>query len=90
MRRLLLIDCRIVRLNFIFCCFELNDLLFTFSVIADFGGLLGLFLGCSILSLIELIFFTVAGCWKLKLKGADVEKNGGVKTQEKKGANNIQ
>jgi Amiloride-sensitive sodium channel len=28
-----------------------------FSVIADFGGLLGLFMGCSLLSIVEVLFF---------------------------------
>jgi hypothetical protein len=30
-----------------------------FSVISDFGGLLGLFMGCSLLSIIEVFYFAV-------------------------------
>lgn len=31
-----------------------------FPVIADFGGLLGLFLGCSLISIIEIFYFSVS------------------------------
>ena len=33
-----------------------------FSVVADIGGLLGFFLGCSILSLIEIVYFLFDTC----------------------------
>ena len=33
-----------------------------FLVVADIGGLLGFFLGCSILSLIEIIYFIFEMC----------------------------
>ena len=33
-----------------------------FLVVADVGGLLGFFLGCSILSLIEIVYFTFEMC----------------------------
>lgn len=32
------------------------------QVIADVGGLLGFFLGCSILSLIEIVYFLIQTC----------------------------
>jgi len=35
-----------------------------FPVIADFGGLLGLFMGCSILSIVEVIFHCIRACFK--------------------------
>lgn len=35
------------------------------SVIADIGGLLGLFLGCSLLSLVEIFFFIFTGTFEL-------------------------
>lgn len=39
-------------------------LLITVLVIADFGGLLGLFMGCSILSIVEVIFHCIRACFK--------------------------
>jgi hypothetical protein len=32
------------------------------NFIADFGGLLGLFMGCSLLSIVELIFHCIRAC----------------------------
>ncbi|KAG5683737.1 hypothetical protein PVAND_013002 [Polypedilum vanderplanki] len=34
------------------------------NFVADFGGLMGLFLGCSIISLVELIYFCITGTFK--------------------------
>lgn len=34
------------------------------NFIADTGGLLGLFMGCSILSIVELIFYLLKGCYE--------------------------
>lgn len=33
----------------------------TFPVISDFGGLLGLFMGCSLLSIVEIFFYILIG-----------------------------
>jgi hypothetical protein len=35
--------------------------LINISVIADFGGLLGLFMGCSVLSIVEIFYFAFLG-----------------------------
>ncbi|KAG5683736.1 hypothetical protein PVAND_013001 [Polypedilum vanderplanki] len=42
------------------------------NFVADFGGLLGLFLGCSIISLVELIYFCINGIYK-KIKHQDIK-----------------
>jgi len=34
------------------------------NFIADTGGLLGLFIGCSILSIVELIYYLIKGIYK--------------------------
>ncbi|KAG5683738.1 hypothetical protein PVAND_013003 [Polypedilum vanderplanki] len=61
------------------------------NFIADLGGLLGLFLGCSILSLIELIFFTITAIWNKKMgKRNDIEfYAGNVLKQRSNGVKNI-
>ena len=46
-----------------------------FMILADFGGLLGLFMGCSLLSIVELIFYCCAACFKRKDNGKINLKN---------------
>ena len=42
--------------------YSLNDLVLTpCLVIADLGGLLGLFLGCSLISIVEMFYYAVTG-----------------------------
>lgn len=53
--------------------FELHQgLIFFFSVLADLGGLLGLFIGCSLISIIEIIYHLTSGVIDciLNLKGS--------------------
>lgn len=41
---------------------------------AEIGGLLGLFMGCSLLSIVELFFFCVKTCLKKRAQVVDVER----------------
>lgn len=57
---------------------------FTGKVIADFGGLLGLWLGCSILSLIELIFFSFTSCFNARKIDKKLQKKRGKDSKAKR------
>ena len=41
---------------------------FTIPVVSDIGGLLGLFLGCSVLSIVEVFYFLFASLFRFALK----------------------
>lgn len=52
-----------------------SNFILKFVILADFGGLLGLFMGCSLLSIVELIFYCCAACFKRKDNGKINLKN---------------
>jgi uncharacterized membrane protein YhiD involved in acid resistance len=57
---------------------------FDFPVIADTGGLLGLFLGCSVLSVVELFYFFIVFMLKKFVKSPQIgdDKKSEIKTIE--------
>ena len=52
-----------------------------FTVVSDVGGLLGLFLGCSILSIVEIFYFLLAALFRYVLRN---RANSKISTVEKK------
>jgi Amiloride-sensitive sodium channel len=43
--------------------------------VSDCGGLMGLFLGCSVLSLVEIFYHTIARCTEKKKDNANSQSN---------------
>ena len=48
--------------------FESLISLYIFTVVSDVGGLLGLFIGCSLLSIVEIIYFLLAALFRFAFK----------------------
>lgn len=68
-----------IKLSFLYHLIQLSILYVYFLVLADVGGFLGLFLGCSVLSIIEIFFFMAAALFRvirrLLTKNKEVEES---------------